>query len=169
VDQIFYGEAHPFQGEFIRCQSDHGDYACSRGGVAKSGGDGTDCSTQMPICQAHVDAYGYVLSCQTLNAAAFQYRAPGALTRYWRTPGCVPSRGLRIRKTGLTGGEILPARGYSDGGKGLVRITPSFSSVLGWWSLLFSQEWWDHIQYGVHGSPTIFHWRELGHIQNFMS
>jgi hypothetical protein len=32
---------------------------------------------------------------------------------------------------------------------------------LGWWPLLFSQEWWSHIQYGVYGSPAICCWREL--------
>jgi hypothetical protein len=50
--------------------------------------------------------------------------APGALIRYWRTPRrgcrgteCMLRRGLRIRQTGLTGGEILFAHGYRDGGK----------------------------------------------------
>jgi hypothetical protein len=48
----------------------------------------------------------------------------GALTWYWknpkrgyRGPRCVPSRGIRIRQTGmtfLTGGKILPARDYRD-------------------------------------------------------
>jgi hypothetical protein len=36
---------------------------------------------------------------------------------------------------------------------------------LGRWSLPFNQEWWDHMRYGVYGSPTICHYRELGHIQ----
>jgi hypothetical protein len=39
VDQIFYGEASLYQGNLIRCQSDHVDCACSRGVVTKSGGD----------------------------------------------------------------------------------------------------------------------------------
>jgi hypothetical protein len=34
-------------GEFIRCQSYHGDYVCSHGGVAISGGDGMDSSTRV--------------------------------------------------------------------------------------------------------------------------
>jgi hypothetical protein len=35
-------------GGVIRCQGDHDAYACSLGGVAMSGGDGTDSSTQVP-------------------------------------------------------------------------------------------------------------------------
>jgi hypothetical protein len=38
-------------GEFIRCQSDHSDYVYSRDGVALSGGDGTDSSTQVPVAR----------------------------------------------------------------------------------------------------------------------
>jgi hypothetical protein len=74
------------------------------------------------------------------------------------------SRGLWIRQTGLTGGEILPVRGYRDGGKGLLQITPGSSSFLGWWSLLFNQEWWDHIRYGILGFPGVCRWRETCHI-----
>jgi hypothetical protein len=42
---------------------------------------------------------------------------------------------------------------------------------LGWWPLLFSQEWWGHIWYGVCGSPIICCWTEpvvsriMGHNQ----
>jgi hypothetical protein len=32
---------------------------------------------------------------------------------------------------------------------------------LGWWPLLFSQEWWGHILYEVYGSPAVCCWREL--------
>jgi hypothetical protein len=35
----------PLSGEFIRCQSDHGDYAYSHGGVVMSGGDEMDSIT----------------------------------------------------------------------------------------------------------------------------
>jgi hypothetical protein len=38
---------------------------------------------------------------------------------------------------------------------------------LGWWSLLFSQEWWGHIRYEVCGSLAVCHWRELGRIYIF--
>jgi hypothetical protein len=41
MDWIPYGEAHFYQGELIRCQSYHGDYACSCLGFAMPGGDGT--------------------------------------------------------------------------------------------------------------------------------
>jgi hypothetical protein len=67
VARIFYGEAHLYQGKLIQCQSYHGDYACSRGGVAMSGGDGTCSRTQVLVCHVHVGACGYVLSCLTLN------------------------------------------------------------------------------------------------------
>jgi hypothetical protein len=40
VDRIFHGDPHLYQGELIRCQSDHGNHACSRGGVDMSRGDG---------------------------------------------------------------------------------------------------------------------------------
>jgi hypothetical protein len=36
-----------------------------------------------------------------------------------------------------------------------------------WWSLLFSQELWGHIRYGVSGSPAVCRWKELGRIQIF--
>jgi hypothetical protein len=49
VDQISYGEVRLYQGELIRCQSDHGDYACSRGGVAMSDGDETNSSIRVSV------------------------------------------------------------------------------------------------------------------------
>jgi hypothetical protein len=39
----------PLSGEPIRCQSDHGGYACPQGGDAMSNGDGTDSSTRVPV------------------------------------------------------------------------------------------------------------------------
>jgi hypothetical protein len=47
-------------GELIRCQSDHSDYACSHGGVAMLGGDGTDPSTRLLVARhawVHVDTF----------------------------------------------------------------------------------------------------------------
>jgi hypothetical protein len=38
----------PLSGELIRCQSDHGDYACYYGEVVMSGGDGTYSTTRVP-------------------------------------------------------------------------------------------------------------------------
>jgi hypothetical protein len=46
--RIPYEEARFYQGELIRCQSYHDDYAYSCGRVAMSGGDGMDFSTQVP-------------------------------------------------------------------------------------------------------------------------
>jgi hypothetical protein len=70
VDQIFYGEPRLYQGDLIRCQCDHGDYACSHSGVVVPGGDGTYSTTQVPVCQVHVSAYELVLSYMALTVVA---------------------------------------------------------------------------------------------------
>jgi hypothetical protein len=79
-----------------------------------------------------VGVCGYVLSCLTLNDAAScgpdssgAYRilkSPLGVIVGW--PGCVLSRGVRIRQTDLIDGEVLPARGYRDGGKDWCRLLP---------------------------------------------
>jgi hypothetical protein len=38
-----------YQSKLIQCQSDHGDYTCSRGGVAKLGDDAIDFNTRVSI------------------------------------------------------------------------------------------------------------------------
>jgi hypothetical protein len=48
MDQILHGEDHFYESIFIQCQSYHDNYVCSYGGVAMSGGDGTDSGTQVP-------------------------------------------------------------------------------------------------------------------------
>jgi hypothetical protein len=50
-DRIFYREPQLYQGEIIRCQSDHGDYACSHRGVVMSDSDGMDSGTQMFVAK----------------------------------------------------------------------------------------------------------------------
>jgi hypothetical protein len=80
VDRISYGEARLYQGELIRCQSDHDDYACSRGGVVMLGGDGDGFKYLSTCCQVHMDACGYVLSYMTLNGVAS--RGPGSSGAY---------------------------------------------------------------------------------------
>jgi hypothetical protein len=82
MDQISYGEPCLYQGEFIRCQSDHGNYACSHGRVAMSVSDGTGSSTRVLIYQVRVGACGYVLSCLALNCTTFEDPVPVALTWY---------------------------------------------------------------------------------------
>jgi hypothetical protein len=37
---------------------------------------------------------------------------------------------------------------------------PWDSFFLGWWSPLFSLEWWGLIRYGVYGSPAICRWKK---------
>jgi hypothetical protein len=41
----------PLSGELIRCQSGHGDYACSCGEVSMSSDDGIDSSTRVPTAR----------------------------------------------------------------------------------------------------------------------
>jgi hypothetical protein len=66
------GNPRLYQGKFIRCQSDHGNYACLHGGVVMLGNDGTGSSTQVPICKARVSAYGQVLSYLELNGSVIR-------------------------------------------------------------------------------------------------
>jgi hypothetical protein len=47
MDQIPYGGARFYQGVLIQCQTYHENYVCSCGGVAMSGSDETDSSTQV--------------------------------------------------------------------------------------------------------------------------
>jgi hypothetical protein len=58
------------RGGFIQCQSYPSYYACTLGGVVMSDGDGTDSYTQI-LLLATCEAYGLVLSCQSINTAAF--------------------------------------------------------------------------------------------------
>jgi hypothetical protein len=44
--------------------------------------------------------------------------------RGYRGPWNVPSWGMMIRQTGLTGGKILPTHGHRDGGKDRSRLLP---------------------------------------------
>jgi hypothetical protein len=48
IDRILCGVAWFYQGVLIQRQGYHGDYACSFGIIAMSGGDGMDSSTQLP-------------------------------------------------------------------------------------------------------------------------
>jgi hypothetical protein len=52
MDQISYGEARFYHSRLIRCQSYHGDYACSDGGGSTSGGDEMDFSTRVPVIRS---------------------------------------------------------------------------------------------------------------------
>jgi hypothetical protein len=58
----------------------------------------------------------------------------------------VPSRVTQRIYSLQIGGEIQPIRGYRDRrGGGPIQIIPVSSSFLGWWPILFSPEWWDHV------------------------
>jgi hypothetical protein len=50
-DRILHGEARFYQGMLIRCQSYHGDYVCTIGRVAMSGGDEMDSYTRVPTAR----------------------------------------------------------------------------------------------------------------------
>jgi hypothetical protein len=75
------------------------------------------------------------------------------------SPGVCQAEGMRIYN-GKTGDEILPIRGYHNGREGPYGLFPGpvlFRLV----TLLFHQEWWDHIWYGVFGFVAFYCWREL--------
>jgi hypothetical protein len=96
-----------------------------------------------------VGTYGDVLSCQALNATTSQGPDAGRTYSLPKAPGRSDSMPELISGQGegwneLTGGEILPPITIimrdNDG--------VDYSQVwfyLGWWPVLFSQEWWGHI------------------------
>jgi hypothetical protein len=49
VDRVLRGEHHLYRDKPIQCQSDNGNYACSRGGVAMPGSDGMGSSTRVLV------------------------------------------------------------------------------------------------------------------------
>jgi hypothetical protein len=85
----------PLSGELIRCQSEHGDYACSRDGVAVSGGNGMNSNTRVLVARC-LGACGYVLSYLALNGHVIQ-GPPSlrSLARFWRPSG-VATGGLGV-------------------------------------------------------------------------
>jgi hypothetical protein len=104
-------------------------------------------------------ACGHVLSCQAnaIPSLGKIYSILEALGWSDWMPGPIPGRGGR--RTRQTGGKILPAHGYRNEKERWCVLLPS-SIFLGWWPLLFSQEWWGHIRYEVYGSPVGCCWRE---------
>jgi hypothetical protein len=49
VNWVLDGEPRLYRGKLIRCQSDHDDYAYSRGEVVMSSGDGMGSTTPVPV------------------------------------------------------------------------------------------------------------------------
>jgi hypothetical protein len=96
-----------------------------------------------------------------------------ALTRYRRTPGhgCwgpghVLSWVTRRSYSRVTRGETLLNHGNRIWRK--VRYRSSLGLVFsGWWSLVFSQEWWDYTWYEVSDSLAICRSRESVCVQIF--
>jgi hypothetical protein len=79
----------------------------------------------------------------------------------------LPSWVTRRSYSGLIGGDILPSRDHQYRREDWCRSSPG----LDLYRLVvfpFSQERWDRIEYGVHGSPAIWFWREPGHIKIFL-
>jgi hypothetical protein len=68
-------------------------------------GDKMDSSTQVSICHERVDACGYVLPFQALNANASRERAPMTLPGTRKPPG-VTAEGLGMHRAKLRGGAI---------------------------------------------------------------
>jgi hypothetical protein len=58
-----------------------------------------------------------------------------------RPPGhdCQGSRYVQVVKSTLFVAIVI------GGGVGPIQIIPVSSSFLGWWPILFSPEWWDHV------------------------
>jgi hypothetical protein len=52
VDRSLYEGTRPYQGELIRCQSNHGDYACSRGEADVLGGNGMSLITRVTVARS---------------------------------------------------------------------------------------------------------------------
>jgi hypothetical protein len=48
MDHISYGKAHLYHGVLVQCQSYHGNYACPRGRVVMSDGNGMTSNAQVP-------------------------------------------------------------------------------------------------------------------------
>jgi hypothetical protein len=72
LDRILHGEPHLYWGEFIRCQNNYDDYACSCRGVChvKRWWDGFQYSSA--CCQVCVGTCEYVFSCLALNDIIIQ-------------------------------------------------------------------------------------------------
>jgi hypothetical protein len=74
------------------------------------------------------------------------HRFPCSLI-WWCLPDTEsPQTSLGMSRSGLIGGEILPVQDYQDRGTYWCRLLLVLV-LLGWWFLLFSQKWWDHIRY----------------------
>jgi hypothetical protein len=69
------------------------------------------------------------------------------LARYWRVPGSWG--GSAIDKQVPKSCPFMTVRGRPSIIHSWVKL------FLGRWSLLFGQERWGHIQYGMHGSPVV--------------
>jgi hypothetical protein len=62
----------------------------------------------------------------------------GGRTRRWVVKSCLPTFIVMRKSEGVDCSRVF----------------------LGRWPLLFSQEWWGNIRYGVYGSPALCCWRE---------
>jgi hypothetical protein len=101
----------------IRCQSYHGDYGCTFGEVAVLGGDGTCSITQVPVVKHAWVPLAMFRRARHLILLLLEPLALISSTRYQKPPGEADGS-LRAtqagekRRSGLTGGEILPAHDY---------------------------------------------------------
>jgi hypothetical protein len=119
-------------------------------------GDRMDTCTRVPTAR-HVGMWPYPIMPGSKSCHLSDTKSP------WVERLDARAHPSHIREEGGAGKQVAKAcllmttvMGKSDGA--------NYSRVqffLGWWPLLFRQEWWCHIWYGVYGSPAVCHWREL--------
>jgi hypothetical protein len=102
-----------------------------------------------------VGSYDHVPSCQAPKATASRGLGAGNAYSLLKSPWQVWPEARALPRVEEGCGTIT-----SKGEKVKMWITPGISSFLGWWPLLFSLEWWDHIRYRVYGFLTVYRWRE---------
>jgi hypothetical protein len=116
-------------------------------------------------CQARVGTCGYIFSYPALNGLAARgswllghlLGTGNPQASLPRVRACAePDHKEKFRSGGHVTKSCRPAS-IEGGGRDKRDWCESCSCLvlLGWWSLPLRQEWWDHIPYGVLGSPAI--------------
>jgi hypothetical protein len=86
-------ENAPLSGKLMRCQSDHGNYACSHGGVDMSSSGWTSSHTRVPVARhmwlrvvlfgikwsCHLRTSALWVTCSVLETAKHGYQGPGQM------------------------------------------------------------------------------------------
>jgi hypothetical protein len=155
-DWILYGEAHLYQGMLIQHQSYYGNYACTLGGVVMSDDDEMDSCTWVPAARHVLGLW----PCPVMpDSKCRSFPRPRRLKKsiwYWKlSGGATGCPGLsQVEEEGGLGRQMvkscLPTSTVMRKRDGADCSRVQF--FLGWWPLLFSQEWWGHIRYEMYVS-----------------